>query len=103
MSLDRLSLSLTRYDRRATSRIWLSRGSAMTTAPAKIDRGGRILIPARLRKELGVGPGDPVVLETWDGELRVRPYQKAIAEAQAIIAQYIPDRDRSLVDELIEE
>ena len=75
----------------------------MTTARAKIDRGGRILIPARLRKELGVEPGDPVVLETQGGELHMRSYRKAIEEAQAIVAKYIPDRDRSLVDELIEE
>jgi hypothetical protein len=34
--------------------------------------------------------------------LRVRRYQKAIEEAQAIIRKYIPDPDRSLVDELIE-
>jgi AbrB family looped-hinge helix DNA binding protein len=61
------------------------------------------LIPAKLRKELRVAPGDPVVLETKGDELYLRPYRKAIREAQAIIAKYIPDRDRSLVDELIEE
>ena len=75
----------------------------MATVRAKIDKGGRVLIPSRLRKELGFGPGDPVVLETQGGELHMRSYRKAIEEAQAIIARYIPDRDRSLVDELIEE
>ena len=50
-----------------------------------------------------MGPGDPVVLETRGDELYVRPYRKAIREAQAIIRKYIPDRDRSLVDELIED
>ena len=75
----------------------------MSTARARIDRAGRILIPSKLRKELKVGPGDPMVLETKGDELRLRPYRKAIREAQAIIAKYIPDRDRSLVDELIEE
>jgi len=44
-----------------------------------------------------------MVLETKGDELHLRPYRKAIREAQAIIAKYIPDRDRSLVDELIEE
>lgn len=75
----------------------------MSTARARLDRAGRILIPSKLRKELKVGPGDPMVLETKGDELRLRPYRKAIREAQAIIAKYIPDRDRSLVDELIEE
>ena len=75
----------------------------MSTARTRIDRAGRILIPSKLRKELKVGPGDPMVLETKGDELHLRPYRKAIREAQAIIAKYIPDRDRSLVDELIEE
>ena len=75
----------------------------MATARARIDRAGRILIPAKLRAELNVRPGDPVILETRGDELHVRPYRQAIREAQAIIRKYIPDRDRSLVDELIAE
>jgi AbrB family looped-hinge helix DNA binding protein len=75
----------------------------MATARARIDRTGRILIPAKLRAELNVRPGDPVILETTGDELHVRPYRQAIREAQAIIRKYIPDRDRSLVDELIAE
>ena len=75
----------------------------MSMVRAKIDRAGRILIPAKLRTEINVRPGDPVVLETKGDELHVRPYRQAIREAQAIIRKYIPDRDRSLVDELIAE
>ena len=73
----------------------------MSTARVKIDKAGRILVPARLRTELNVGPGDPLVLETSGNELHVRPYRQAVREAQAILRKYIPDRDRSLVDELI--
>jgi len=75
----------------------------MSMVRSKIDRAGRILIPAKLRTEINVRPGDPVVLETKGDELHVRPYRQAIREAQAIIRKYIPDRDRSLVDELIAE
>jgi AbrB family looped-hinge helix DNA binding protein len=75
----------------------------MSTARARVDRAGRILIPAKLRAELSVRPGDPVVLETTGDELHVRPYREAIREAQAIICKYLPDRERSLVDELIAE
>jgi AbrB family looped-hinge helix DNA binding protein len=75
----------------------------MSTMRARIDKAGRILIPAKLRKEMQVAPGDAVVLETRGDELHLRTYRKAIREAQAIIAKYLPDRDRSLVDELIEE
>lgn len=74
----------------------------MAAIRARIDKAGRVLIPAKLRDELKLGPGDPVVLETKDDELHLRPYKKVIREAQAIIRKYIPDRDRCLVDELIE-
>jgi AbrB family transcriptional regulator, stage V sporulation protein T len=73
----------------------------MASARAKIDKSGRILIPAKLLTELNLGPGDPVILETSENELHVRPYKQTIREAQAIIRKHIPDRDRSLVDELI--
>ena len=57
------------------------------------------MIPAKLRAELSVRPGDSVVLETTGDELHVRPYREAIREAQAIVCKYLPDRERSLVDE----
>jgi AbrB family looped-hinge helix DNA binding protein len=75
----------------------------MPIARARIDRAGRILIPAKLRSELNMVPGDSVILEISGDELHVRPYRLAIREAQAIIRKYVPDRDRSLVDELIAE
>ena len=75
----------------------------MSTARARIDKAGRILIPSKLRTELRVAPGDPVVLGMRGDGLRVRPYRQPIREAQAIIRKCIPDRDRSLVDDLIAE
>jgi len=69
----------------------------------RLDRGGRLLIPAKLRKQLDLRPGDAAILEASGDELHLRPYRKAIREAQATMARHIPDRDRSLVDELIEE
>ena len=75
----------------------------MSTSRGRIDQAGRVLIPAKLRQELKLALGDPVVLEIKGDELHLRHYRKAIREAQGIIAKNIPDRDRSLVDELIEE
>jgi AbrB family looped-hinge helix DNA binding protein len=75
----------------------------MSTTRARIDGAGRLLIPAELRRQLDLRPGDLVSLEAVGRELRLRSYSRAVREAQAIIAKYIPDRDRSLVDELIEE
>ncbi|MGH6944886.1 MAG: AbrB/MazE/SpoVT family DNA-binding domain-containing protein [Geminicoccaceae bacterium] len=75
----------------------------MSSAHARVDRAGRVLIPAKLRRQLGLSPGDAVILEIREGSLEVRSYKRAIEEAQAIIRKYVPDPTRSLVDELIEE
>jgi AbrB family looped-hinge helix DNA binding protein len=75
----------------------------MSTTRARIDGAGTLLIPAELRRQLDLRPGDLVSLEAVGRELRLRSYSRAVREAQAIIAKYIPDRVRSLVDELIEE
>ena len=72
----------------------------MSTARAKVDQAGRVLIPAKLRRDPNVGPGDAVMLVTRGEELHVGPYRQAIREAQAIIRKYIPGRERSFVDEL---
>jgi AbrB family looped-hinge helix DNA binding protein len=74
----------------------------MSTHRARIGDGGRLVIPVRLRRELGLRPGDDVVLEVEDGELRVRSLRDAIARAQAMVRRYVPE-GRSLADELIAE
>jgi hypothetical protein len=51
----------------------------------------------------GLSVGDVVVVEMKDGELRVRSLQAAVRQAQEMVCKYIPDPDRSLVDELIAE
>ena len=72
----------------------------MNVERGKLVSGGRLQIPARVRRELGLKDGDSVVMETVDGELRVRPYRDALARAQAIVRQYIPE-GVSLSEELI--
>ena len=65
-----------------------------------IGPGGRMVIPAELRKSLGVRTGDQVVVDLKDGDLRVRSLDAVIQRAQARVRQYVPDHV-SLVDELI--
>jgi AbrB family looped-hinge helix DNA binding protein len=69
---------------------------------ARIASGGRIVIPAKLRKELGLRAGDRVILDIDQGELRVRSFDVAIRRAQELVAEYVPD-GVSLADELIRE
>jgi AbrB family looped-hinge helix DNA binding protein len=74
----------------------------MNADRGRLVSGGRLQIPARVRRELGLKDGDAVIMETADGELRVRPYREAIARAQAIVRKYIP-AGASLSEELIAE
>ncbi len=72
----------------------------MTAFRGRIVSGGRLQIPADVRKELGFADGDSVRLEVVDGELRVRSYQVVIKAIQAEVRKYIP-AGVSLADELI--
>lgn len=72
----------------------------MTAYRGRIVSGGRLQIPADVRKELGLTDGDNVRLEVVDGELRVRSYHAVIKAIQAEVQKYVP-AGVSLVDELI--
>ncbi|HEY3137999.1 MAG TPA: AbrB/MazE/SpoVT family DNA-binding domain-containing protein [Blastocatellia bacterium] len=74
----------------------------MSTLNTKLAKGGRIVIPAEFRKELGVDVGDEVILHLIDGELRIRTRREAIRQAQAIVRRHVK-KGRSLVDELRRE
>ncbi len=67
----------------------------------RIGEGGRIVLPARLRREAGLAVGDPVVVRLADGEVRLIKYADAVQRAQALVRPYLGDRD--LVEELIAE
>ena len=69
---------------------------------AKLAEGGRLVIPAEFRRRLRLNPGDNVVLDLRDGELRVRSLRRAIERAQALVSQFVPE-DVSLSEELIRD
>jgi AbrB family looped-hinge helix DNA binding protein len=69
----------------------------------KIIEGGKLVIPASMRRAMEIARGDTVVVElVTDGELRVRPLASAIREAEEIVRKSV-GRDRSLADELMRE
>jgi len=72
------------------------------TEPARLDPAGRIVIPARFRKLLGLKPGDPVTVTLEASTLRIRTAKAALEKAQALMRSRNPGR-RSAVTELIEE
>ncbi len=74
----------------------------MDAVVAQIGRQGRLVVPAEMRRELGLEAGAQVVLRADDGALVVEPLGRAVSEVQAEVAPHL-ERGRSLVDELIEE
>lgn len=74
----------------------------MSTLTTKVVDGGRIVIPAKVRKALGLEVGDTVTLEVQGNELRITSQAEAVKRAQALVRKRIP-KGRSLVSELRED
>ena len=74
----------------------------MGSIKTKISNGGRLVIPMAYRKELGINPGDDVVLTIEEGEIRLVTARQAIKHAQRMIRRYVPE-GQSLSHELIQE
>jgi AbrB family looped-hinge helix DNA binding protein len=68
----------------------------------RIDRGGRLVIPANFRKALGIENGDEVVLHLEEDSIRLISLQEAVHQAQNRVKKYVPSTV-SLSDELIAE
>ncbi len=71
----------------------------MQTTRVKVAEGGRVVIPAEYRKQLGLQAGDNVILQLDDGEIRLYTVREAIRRAQEMVRRYVPE-GVSLVDEL---
>lgn len=66
----------------------------------KLVSGGRLQVPADVRRELQLGDGDTVTMRVVDGELRVRSTRGSMERIRAIMRQYVPE-GVILSDELI--
>jgi AbrB family looped-hinge helix DNA binding protein len=74
--------------------------SAMSTSRLRLGENGRISIPAAYRRQLGLKPGDELIMQLDEGEIRVTSPKLAIERARRILDRYIKTDD-SLVDSLI--
>lgn len=68
----------------------------------KISKGGRIVIPAAFRKQMGLETGDDVVLELEEGTLRVQSRAQRVQRALDSLYELVKDGP-SMADELIAE
>ena len=52
------------------------------TYQAKLIKGGKVVIPAELRKEFGLNDGDTLIFEKEHGHLVIKTYAEVIREVQ---------------------
>lgn len=71
----------------------------MNGVSTKIAGGGRVVIPAEYRRELGLQAGDEVIIRLEDGALRILTRAEAIKRAQVTVRRHVK-KNRSLVNEL---
>lgn len=74
----------------------------MTVHHVRVFEGGKIVIPAALRKKYGFTAGKTLVINDDDEGVTLRSLDDAVAKAQAIMAKVAPP-DRHLSSEIIAE
>lgn len=74
----------------------------MTTAKARINDDGRILIPAAMRKALGLRAGQAVILRVDADGIRLTTAQHALCQAQQSLRRYVRE-GTPLVEDLLAE
>ncbi len=70
---------------------------------AKLIKGGKVVIPADLRREFGFEDGDTLVFERGDAGLIIKTYAQVVREVQAEFRALPGGQTGSVVDELIAE
>jgi AbrB family looped-hinge helix DNA binding protein len=67
----------------------------------RVNRQGRLVIPAELRAASGIKPGSDVILEAYEGEVRIRSVDATLTQVQAKYKRLA--QGRNVVDELLAE
>ena len=67
----------------------------LDTSTLRIAGNGRLSLPVRQRRLLGLEHGGVVVVRVEDGEIRIRPVQAVVDEAQALARRYFADSGES--------
>lgn len=73
------------------------------TYSAKLIKGGKIVIPAELRRELGFNEGDRLVFEREGNSLVIKSDAQVMREVQEAFRPFRPTDGSSVVDLLIQE
>ncbi len=74
----------------------------MLASKVKLGQGGRVLVPADMRRALGMHVGDELCIKVENQEIRIFNLQHAVSEAQNLMAKYNPQK-ASLSEEIIQD
>lgn len=74
----------------------------MPALRGKMVEGGRVIVPAEFRRQMGVSKGDTLLFEMHGDELRIRAARSALRELQVKLKPYAISGG-SVADELIAE
>ena len=74
---------------------------SMATVRVKLEANGRVLLPAEVRRMLGVSPGDTLLLDVDANGIRLWTQAMAIRALQEAVAAHVPS-GVSLVNELLQ-
>ncbi len=66
-----------------------------------IGENGRIIIPAKMRKEANLTVGQGIIINLQNGELKISSYEAKLKNIQATVKSYTHNKG-SLVDKLFE-
>lgn len=70
----------------------------------KMSEGGRVVVPAEVRRALGVVEGEMLLGELRDGEFVLSTRHAQLERARQLFQKYCPPQPgRSLVDEFLAE
>ena len=73
------------------------------TTKLTLDRAGRVLIPKTLRKELHLGPGDSLHLDSEGEEIILRPVRpKALLKKEQGVWVYQGEATQASIPDLID-
>lgn len=73
----------------------------MSSIIAQVSAGGRIVIPAEIRRKMDIHSGDQVILSYQDGELHITTRKQRMQQAKAIVKAFADNG--SLAEQLLEE
>jgi AbrB family transcriptional regulator (stage V sporulation protein T) len=76
--------------------------TTLSSFHTKLGEDGRIVIPAECRKQIGLKPGDTVVVDADEMGLHLRSMTQVVKEIQAAFAPY-RIAGKSAVDDLLAE